>query len=97
MNLFQSIIHWENVMMISKEQSTVILSNVLNYVVKKTEYDESVQKVNTTELDKILKKNIKDVDKKIPDTSKSIVTKENALDLGDKNREKTVNMSFKLF
>ena len=43
-------------MMISKEQSTVILSNVLNYVVKKTEYDESVQKVNTTELDKILKK-----------------------------------------
>ena len=40
---------------------------------------------------------MKDVDKKIPDTSKSIVTKENALDLGDKNREKTVNMSFKLF
>ena len=59
MNLFQSIIHWENVMMISKEQSTVILSNVLNYVVKKTEYDESVQKVNTTELDKILKKTLK--------------------------------------
>ena len=46
-------------MMISKEQSTVILSNVLNYVVKKTEYDESVQKVNTTELDKILKKTLK--------------------------------------
>ena len=59
MNLFQSIIHWENVMMISKEQSTVILSNVLNYVVKKTEYDESVQKVNTAELDKILKKTLK--------------------------------------
>ena len=45
--------------MISEEQSTVILSNVLNYVVKKTEYDESVQKVNTTELDKILKKTLK--------------------------------------
>ena len=59
MNLFQSIIHWENVIMISEEQSTVILSNVLNYVVKKTEYDESVQKVNTTELDKILKKTLK--------------------------------------
>ena len=59
MNLFQSIIHWENVIMISKEQLIVILSNVLNYVVKKTEYDELVQKVSTTELDKILKKTLK--------------------------------------
>ena len=45
--------------MISKEQLIVILSNVLNYVVKKTEYDELVQKVSTTELDKILKKTLK--------------------------------------
>ena len=45
--------------MISKELLIVILSNVLNYVVKKTEYDELVQKVSTTELDKILKKTLK--------------------------------------
>ena len=86
-------------------------------VIKTIEYDELVKKVNTIDSNKILKKKIKNVDRKISDTSKFIVTQdfnrlinmnfnsrtgeasknlatkkqvENALDLGDNNREKII-------